>query len=530
MGTGTSTQSFSVDEGEITLDALKNADTFTGWDLDKDGTKPNAVWRIYEGKTTPLLTAFMTRKDSITEQTYDGTADVGNSAVASTKTSTQADGINWVNDVTVINPKPLTLSGNVSKIYDGKTTATLSLSHVEGVVEADKTALSLSSTATAAYDTKNVGTGKTVTYSGLALTGDKAKNYSLAQAGSLNTGSITARDITATVADLDAKTYDGKTEVANVTATLANTIEGDAISATASGSYADKNVGTDKAVSYNSFTLSGADKGNYNLTTTSYTGKGSINAAPVTFKADDYSKEYDGTTAAPGATYQKTAGEIYGTDSYSGGTLTFDTPDPGEGKTLNLSNVTISDGNSGKNYAVTYQPSKNSKITSVTPEPTPTPEPMPKPEPTPADKPKSIEKKLEESGVTTQQLEAATNATTPNVQSNAASATPVTNPQMENQQPTATPEAPANAGLPMALSGNGMLTMENKGVNAPVSMNAENLVAPSHSNASSEAPATSPQGTLQNDNSAAGEQETAQGDNGENAQEDNERQNNEENE
>ncbi|WP_218122882.1 YDG domain-containing protein [Selenomonas ruminantium] len=154
-GNGTSTNAYSEN--------LTAVATFAEWgdSISPDGQSRTAVWRIYDGTTTPLLTAFMTRKDNIEAKEYDGTADVGNNIIASTKTSTQAEGINWVNNVSMITPKTLTIS-NVTKVYDGNTAVSLSLSNVEGIVEADKTALSLSSTATAAYDNKNVGTGKTV--------------------------------------------------------------------------------------------------------------------------------------------------------------------------------------------------------------------------------------------------------------------------------------------------------------------------------------------------------------------------------
>ncbi|MBQ7496578.1 MAG: filamentous hemagglutinin N-terminal domain-containing protein [Selenomonas sp.] len=86
---------------------LTTAATFGAWGdkLTADGSNKNAVWRIYEGKTAPLLTAFMKRKDNyLGSKVYDGTAQVGNSAVPSTNTSTQQEGINWVSDITLITP------------------------------------------------------------------------------------------------------------------------------------------------------------------------------------------------------------------------------------------------------------------------------------------------------------------------------------------------------------------------------------------------------------------------------------------
>ena len=65
-----------------------------------------------------------------------------------------------------------------NKAYDGTTDATLDTSGVvlEGAVPGDDVTLDVSG-ATATFDTKDVGTGITVTVSGLALAGADAGNY-----------------------------------------------------------------------------------------------------------------------------------------------------------------------------------------------------------------------------------------------------------------------------------------------------------------------------------------------------------------
>ncbi len=98
---------YSNTAGTSLTDArMKQAASFAGFNIDKNGSNPGAVWRIYEGNTMPLLTAFMTRKDSITEKKYDGTETVGIHLKASQRTSTQAEGINWVYDMLVVHPNP----------------------------------------------------------------------------------------------------------------------------------------------------------------------------------------------------------------------------------------------------------------------------------------------------------------------------------------------------------------------------------------------------------------------------------------
>jgi hypothetical protein len=84
-----------------------------------------------------------------------------------------------VGDITA---KQLTasLTGTVSKTYDGTTLATLAQANysLSGVLGADAVALNFPSTGT--YDTAAVGTGKTVSVTGLALLGAEATNYQLA--------------------------------------------------------------------------------------------------------------------------------------------------------------------------------------------------------------------------------------------------------------------------------------------------------------------------------------------------------------
>jgi filamentous hemagglutinin family protein len=104
-----------------------------------------------------------------------------------------------------INPATLTLAltGTVSKIFDGTTTATLSASNyaaLSGIFGTDSVALSSDPT-TGVYDTAAIGTGKTVSVSGIALSGAKAADYIIAGSVSGAVGVITApATMTATTA------------------------------------------------------------------------------------------------------------------------------------------------------------------------------------------------------------------------------------------------------------------------------------------------------------------------------------------
>ncbi len=76
-----------------------------------------------------------------------------------------------------------------------------------------------------------------------------------------------------------------------------------------------------------------------------------INKAPLTITAQTNTKAYDGnTSAAATPTY---AGLQPG-DTLTGMSETYDTADPGTGKTLTVApGYTLDDGNSGENYTVT---------------------------------------------------------------------------------------------------------------------------------------------------------------------------------
>ena len=98
-----------------------------------------------------------------------------------------------------INKATLTagLTGTVSKTYDGTTTATLGAGNytLSTVVSGDTVTLNNPTSGT--YDTKNQGTAKTVSVTGLAISGASATNYTLANtSASAAVGTISAATLT----------------------------------------------------------------------------------------------------------------------------------------------------------------------------------------------------------------------------------------------------------------------------------------------------------------------------------------------
>src|SRR5207249_3554335 len=105
-------------------------------------------------------------------------------------------------DITV---RTLTVSATgINKVYDGTTTATVNLSdnRVSGDVFTD-------SYTGATFANKNVGTGKTVTVGGIAISGTDAGNYT-ANTTTTTTADITARTLAVTAVGVN-KIYDGTT-------------------------------------------------------------------------------------------------------------------------------------------------------------------------------------------------------------------------------------------------------------------------------------------------------------------------------
>src|SRR5439155_509874 len=147
-----------------------------------------------------------------------------------------------------------------NKVYDRTTTATLDVSSaaLSGVISGDTVTLNTGSAA-GTFSSAAVGTGKTVTVSGLTLGGADASNYSVTQP--TTTANITASN----------KVYDATTSATLSTgsAALNGVISGDTVTlgtGSAVGTFSSTAVGTGKTVTVSGLTISGADAGNYSLT------------------------------------------------------------------------------------------------------------------------------------------------------------------------------------------------------------------------------------------------------------------------
>ena len=311
---------------------MKLAETYKDW---KDGSGKALVaaeggkgtpWRIYDGKTMPLLKAFLRTKHLANrEQVYNGTAptiaggdhislDAEKNVGTYHAYSEQYD---IIGGAYTVKPKELTLgftSGTrFDKTYDGGSdTATRTLTkgqhyNLGGFVGSDGSDVELAGAVTGKYADKNAGKDKEVTFQNLALTGTGAKNYTVKEARGVGTIYPKELDLTLTSSARFDKTYDGN---ANVTQSLAKGThytldgfvgtEGTGIElAPSTGTYSDKNAAADKTVTFGGLTLTGTGAGNYTLDKTALTGTGTIARRALTLGAvAAQSKTYDGNTAA----------------------------------------------------------------------------------------------------------------------------------------------------------------------------------------------------------------------------------------
>ena len=190
----------------------------------------------------------------------------------------------------------LALMGSITaadKVYDATTSATILTRSLSGVLGGDDVSYSGGS---ALFSDKNVGVAKTVTGTGLSLSGADAGNYTV-NTTAATTADITALALTGNITAAD-KVYDATTSATILTRTLSGVLGGDDVSyAGGTATFSDKNVGVAKTVTGSGLSLSGADAGNYTVNTSAAT-TADITALALTGSITAADKVYDATTSA----------------------------------------------------------------------------------------------------------------------------------------------------------------------------------------------------------------------------------------
>ena len=241
-----------------------------------------------------------------------------------------------------------------NKVYDGTTAA--AVSNTDNRVTNDVLTVSNGG---ATFDNKNVSLGKTINVTGVSLSGTDAGNYSISNTGSAS-ADVTAKSVGLALNGTASRTYDGSTafNLVGLTASATGTIDGDAVSVGIGDvtGVTNKNVGTNKTVTFTGFTLSGADVGNYNLISGSAASNASITKADITAVTGitAASKVYDATTAATLTSTGANFTGKFGADELSVASASgaFSDKNATTGKTVTITGLSLGGADAG-NYNLT---------------------------------------------------------------------------------------------------------------------------------------------------------------------------------
>ena len=312
---------------------MNSAATYAGWSINNTGA-PGAKWRIYEGRTLPLLTAFM---DGTATATYDtryfnanGTlnAESANTAKsnkgADIETTYNSQYVKIVGkdgsgaDVVGGKSNVVTYAGamqynadgtpNLDHIYDYVSAGTNDFDKTNGIRNAGTKAILWSD-----QDGPNLrGVNVTVKQREVRLDNGSIKPDRMyngksdvtdafigeLKKGSINSSGFTTEDINAHSVNLNFTTGNFKAQAYNL-----EYVNGSGATI-AAGTHADKNVGVDKPVKFTgSIGFSGEDAANYkfdNASLSNITGTATITKAPLYLKINKTradAKIYDGTDA-----------------------------------------------------------------------------------------------------------------------------------------------------------------------------------------------------------------------------------------
>jgi hypothetical protein len=331
------------------------------------------VNKVYDSTTAATVTLSDDRLEGDTLNTAYASAEFDTKHVGTGKTVavtgisvTGDDAGNYSFNTTASTTADITaatVTGSITadnKVYDGTTSATIASRSLSGAFEGDDVSLTGGS---ANFESKTVGTGKTVTATGLSLDGADAGNYQLASTSATTAADITAATVTGSIT-ADNKLYDGTADATIASRSLTGAIEGDEVSLIGgTATFANKEVGTGKLVTATGLSLSGADAGNYELASTSATTFADITGRSLTVTATGVSRVYDGTTdAAVTLSHNGVAGDDL-TPSYTA--AEFDTKHVGTGKSISVTGITVTGADAG-NYSFNTTASASADISAAT--------------------------------------------------------------------------------------------------------------------------------------------------------------------
>ncbi|WP_285403302.1 YDG domain-containing protein [Luteibacter sp. ME-Dv--P-043b] len=252
----------------------------------------------------------------------------------------------------------------VTKVYDG-TTASAATLYSNDLAANDNVSFSAG---TNVFDSKDAGTGKTVSLTGIVANGSDAANYTLS-----NTSTTTAANITPFVIGLTGtRVYDSTTTAAASlfgSSGVVTGANGETLTLSGSGVTHAKNVGTYNLAANGTGTLSlgtlaltgngGASAGNYTLT--GGVDRLTITPYALTVAATGVDKVYD---ASLNATVTLASGGVFGGDTvnFAYGTALFGDKNASVGKTVSVGGISAS-GTDAANYTVNTTATTTATIT-----------------------------------------------------------------------------------------------------------------------------------------------------------------------
>uniref|UniRef100_UPI0021B1E791 YDG domain-containing protein n=1 Tax=Mesorhizobium amorphae TaxID=71433 RepID=UPI0021B1E791 len=274
-----------------------------------------------------------------------GGDDAGNYTLTNTTGST----------IATIEKRTVSVDGYkaAGKVYDGSAGAQITNA---GAIDNRIAGDDLSSTfLTATYADKNAGNGKTISITGIALSGAEAGNYTLARTTATTTADIARANLSLVDLTAAGKTYDGNRWATVTGGRLDGVLAADQVSfAYSSALFSDRNAGTGKVVILGGVTLSGQDAANYAIAETAVT---TADIARATISAitgiRGVNKTYDGTTDvrldyAQAVFVGAVAGDALQVGAASG---QFIDANPGKGKTISITGLRLG-GVDAQNYVL----------------------------------------------------------------------------------------------------------------------------------------------------------------------------------
>jgi hypothetical protein len=341
----------SIDKANLTLSGTRVYDattTFAGQYLTASGVAGQTFTVTGSGHATNLAS-----KNVQTSQALNSVTGLSLGSSTNGGLTSNYNPLTTTGSSVSVTPKALTATATAAdKAYNATSQATVSGTTSADIIGSDNVVIGHTTASFADANVARDGAGqvvtKTVSVSGLSLSGTDALNYSLQNTSATASAKITPQSVSLSNLTAGHKVYDGLVTADITGASFSGTVNGEtlSLSGTAAGSFANKNVGTAKVVSVADVSTLTPVNGtgswnNYQMSTTgAFTTSANITPKNVTIASLTASnKTYDGNVNAT-----ITAGVIttgVGTETLAvSGAGTFNNKNAGDNKTVTVADVT----------------------------------------------------------------------------------------------------------------------------------------------------------------------------------------------